>query len=54
MIFSVGTSIPAPRSPRWCLDKANWLRFRELSKIVMDVNEIPTIDEAIHLVNTVL
>ena len=53
LILGVGASIPAPRSPRWCLNRANWLLFRDLSMIVIDVNEIPTVDEAIQLVNTV-
>ena len=53
ILISVGASVPAPRSPRWCLDRANWLLFRDLSTIIIDANDIPTIDEAIQLVNTV-
>ena len=42
---------PAPRPPRWCTDRADWGKFKELSEIITDAEDCPTVDEGIELVN---
>ena len=45
---------PARSPPRWCLNKADWPKFRELSEIEGDVEEFQTIDNAIDFLNGTL
>ena len=50
IIIGVDDSIPGPRSPRWCLEKADWTRFKDLTAIDTEAKDLPTIDDAINLV----
>ena len=51
IIISLSNGSPVQRSPRWCLDKANWALFRELSEIHVYVDDIPTVNDAVDLLN---
>ena len=51
ILIKIDDSIPAPRSPRWCLERADWLEFKNLT--VVDTTEadvFPSIDDAINLI----
>ena len=50
IIITVDDSIPAPRSPRWCLERADWARFKSLTTIETEAKIFPTIDDAISLI----
>ena len=52
----IKTTDPAPlsRTPRWCLDKANWSLFRDLSFININADDLPCIDEAVQLLTLIL
>ena len=54
IVIQSNNSPPEHRSPRWCLDKADWSKFRELSEIEGDANEFNNIDDAIDLLNGTL
>ena len=54
IIIQSNNSPPEHRSPRWCLDKADWSKFRELSEIEGDANDFDSIDDAIDLLNGTL
>ena len=40
---------PLNRSPRWCINRANWALFRELSSINIDADDLASVDDAVHL-----
>ena len=42
------------RSPRWCLEKADWPKYRDLSKIEGSADEFHRVDDAIDLLNGTL
>ena len=45
---------PTQRSPRWCLEKADWQTFSELSNVEDDVELLPSVDAAIEVLNNKL
>ena len=53
IILTTGDSIPLPRAPRWCSDQANWLLFQELSHIEADINDLPSVNEAVFYLNSI-
>ncbi|XP_076057241.1 uncharacterized protein LOC143034778 [Oratosquilla oratoria] len=54
IIISNGNPVPVARAPRWCTDRADWPLFKELSNIEADVNDLPTVSEAISYLNSIL
>ena len=54
IILSLNDGTPMQGSPRWCLDKADWCLFKELSKIPVKVEEIPSVNESIDILNGTL
>ena len=54
IILSLNNGAPMQGSPRWLLDKANWCLFKELSKIDVNVEDIPSVDEAMDVLNGTL
>ena len=54
IIIDVEDSLPAPRSPRWCLERANWSQFKDHTGIDADVSDMPSIDDAINLIYFIL
>ena len=54
IILSLNNDAPKQGSPRWLLDKANWSLFKELSKIEVNVEDIPSVDEAMDVLNGTL
>ena len=54
IIVKVDNSIPAPRSPRWCLERANWSQFNDFTTIDAEVNDMPSIDDAINMIYFIL
>ena len=54
IILNTNSGPPVQRSPRWCLDKANWALFKELSVIGTNVDDISTVNEAVDLLNNSL
>ena len=51
IVVSLANDPPMQRSPKWCLDRADWLKFKELSSISQDITELPSIAAAIELLN---
>ena len=51
ILIGISQSPPEPREPKWNLEKAHWNKFQDLCIIEADVDEFPTIDEAIDLLN---
>ena len=51
----VKTSDPAPlsRSPCWCLERANWPLFQELSYVDITADDLPSVDDAVHLLTVI-
>ena len=53
IILKNADEAPITRPPRWCTDKANWTLFRDLSYIDSDANDLPSVDDAVQLLNSV-
>ena len=51
ILISTNEGPPIQRSPRWCLEKADWVKFMELSEIEGNANDFPTVDDALDLLN---
>ena len=51
IIINMSQSPPDPRMPRWNLEKARWNEFKDLCLIEAEVDEFPSIDDAIDLLN---
>ena len=54
IIISSGDSVPISRAPRWCIERANWPLFKELSHIEADASDLPTVDEAVYFLSNIL
>ena len=54
IIISTSDGPPIQRSPKWCLNKADWTKFCELSEIEGNANEFPSVNDAIDLLNGTL
>ena len=50
IIITIDDSIPAPRSPRWCLERVDWTRFKSLTAIETEAKDMPIINDAISLI----
>ena len=53
IVISNDNSVPVSRAPRWCTNRANWPLFKELSHIEADVSDLPTVNEAVHYLNSI-
>ena len=54
IIISSNDGPPVQRSPRWCLDKANWTHFMTLSMILVSIDDMSTVNDAVDLLNGTL
>ena len=54
IIIGVDDTIPAPRSPRWCLERANWSLFKDNTTIDVETDDMTSIDDAMNLVYSIL
>ena len=54
IIISCNDGTPQKRPPKWCLNKADWGKFKEYSEIEGDAGDFPTVDDAIDLLNGTL
>ena len=52
IIIRLAQSPPAPRSPKWNLIKAKWQVFKELTKIIVNIDDFLTVDDALDFLNT--
>ena len=54
VIISCNNSPPTQRSPRWCLEKADWAKYKDLSEIEGNAEEFDRVEDAIDLLNGTL
>ena len=54
IIISSNDGPPVQRLPRWCLDKANWTLFMTLSMILLSIDDMSTVNDAVDLLNGIL
>ena len=54
IVIELAQSPPAPRLPKWNLDKADWGKYREYCSIDAVAEEFSSIDDAIELLNTTM
>ena len=54
IIISFDSGPPPPGTPKWLIEKADWRKFGELSDIPGSVDEIPSVDAAVEVLNSSL
>ena len=47
IILRSARGLPCPRAPRWQLDRANWELFKNLSEMLVAVDDFPSVDVAV-------
>ncbi|XP_076042206.1 uncharacterized protein LOC143026094 [Oratosquilla oratoria] len=55
IIININDCIPAPRSPRWCLEKADWVHFEKLTVLdCKNVDDYPSVEDAVNLIHHII
>ena len=53
-IIKSNTSPPDPRPSKWCIEKADWSHFHELSSITITAEEVSSVEEGVQLATDTL